>query len=102
MFYDSIASDAQLIGDQVRWANKRKIPFLPYGGGHGINGGLGKVQNGIQISFSKMKDISLSKDGKSASVQPGLHSGELIRGLFALNKRTSTWNRTRNLLEKKY
>ena len=89
MFCMSIVSDAHLIGDQVRWANKRKIPFLPYGGGHGINGGLGKVQNGIQISFAKMKDISLSKDGKSASVQPGLHSGELVRGLFALNKRTS-------------
>jgi hypothetical protein len=36
-----------------------------------------------------MKDIKLSEDGKSASVQPGLHSGELVRGLFALNKRTS-------------
>lgn len=74
----------------VKWANKRKIPFLPYGGGHGINGGIGKVQNGIQISFAKMKDIKLSEDGKSASVQPGLHSGELVRGLFALNKRTTT------------
>jgi hypothetical protein len=59
------------------------------GGHHGINSALGTMRNGIAISFANMKQIDVSQDGQSATIGVGLRSGELVRGLFAKNKRTS-------------
>ncbi|PVH70236.1 FAD-binding domain-containing protein [Cadophora sp. DSE1049] len=76
----------------VRFANKYSIPFLAVDGAHGFISTLGRMQNGIAISFSKMKGITVSRNGKFADLNPGLTNGDIVRTLWAQNKYTVTGN----------
>jgi FAD/FMN-containing dehydrogenase len=46
------------------------------------------MKNGIGISMRRMKTLSLHENGESATIGPGLISGEVIDKLSAQNKRT--------------
>lgn len=46
------------------------------------------MQEGIAISFIRMKTIMVDDSGKFAELGPGLTNGELIRGLWAQGKQT--------------
>ncbi|KAF2190320.1 FAD-binding domain-containing protein [Zopfia rhizophila CBS 207.26] len=80
------------IQETVRFANRHLIPFLATGGAHGFVPTLGRLQNGIEIDTSNMKSIQISDDGKFAQLGPGFTNGQLIRALWAKNKRTVTGN----------
>jgi FAD/FMN-containing dehydrogenase len=75
-------------GYQVSFANSYSIPFLAVDGGHGFLSTLGRMQQGIAISFRKMKTIAVNPDGLSAHLDPGVTNGEVVRALWAENKQT--------------
>jgi hypothetical protein len=49
---------------------------------------LDRFKGGLGISMRRMKMLELNKDGKTAQMGAGLISGEVIRKLEKLNKRT--------------
>jgi hypothetical protein len=49
---------------------------------------LSRFKGGLGISMRRMKLLELNKDGKTAQMGAGLISGEVIRKLEKLNKRT--------------
>jgi hypothetical protein len=48
-----------------------QCPFAAKSGGHSAFTGASNIEDGITVSFMKMKKIKLSADKKSAHVQPG-------------------------------
>ena len=48
-----------------------QCPFAAKSGGHSAFTGAANIENGITVSFMKMKGVELSADKKSADVQPG-------------------------------
>ena len=56
------------------------------GGGHNTNVGWSSVNKGILLDLRKMRDISLSKDGKTATYQPGLKWNDIYTYLEKSNK----------------
>ena len=46
-------------------------PFAAKSGGHAAFTGASNIENGITVSFMKMKGVKLSADKKFADVQPG-------------------------------
>lgn len=46
------------------------------------------MQQGIAISFRKMKTIAVNPDGFSTHLDPGVTNGEVVRALWAENKQT--------------
>ncbi|OSS50293.1 hypothetical protein B5807_04791 [Epicoccum nigrum] len=48
-----------------------QCPFAAKSGGHSAFTGASNIENGITVSFMKMKGLKLSADKKSADVQPG-------------------------------
>ncbi|KAF4966899.1 hypothetical protein FSARC_5463 [Fusarium sarcochroum] len=55
----------------VLLARLSQCPFAAKSGGHAAFAGASSVEGGITISFANLKDISLSKDKKIASIEPG-------------------------------
>ncbi|KAK4113175.1 FAD-binding domain-containing protein [Canariomyces notabilis] len=80
------------VKETVRFANEHSLPFLAVNGAHGWTSTLGRMQNGLAISFTRMKGINISPNGRYAEFQPGLTSGEALRGLWAQGKQTTTGN----------
>lgn len=62
------------------------MPFLAVDGAHGYTVSLNKMKSGIAISFRRMKAIAVNGDGKSAQLDPGLTNGDVVRGLWRINK----------------
>jgi FAD/FMN-containing dehydrogenase len=52
-------------------ARLAQCPFAAKSGGHAAFAGASSVEGGITISFANLKDVSLSKDKKIASIEPG-------------------------------
>lgn len=55
----------------VLLARLAQCPFAAKSGGHAAFAGASSVEGGITVSFTNLKDISLSKDKKIASIGPG-------------------------------
>lgn len=66
---------------QVKYCNKNGIEFLAYNTGHGSTATLGKF-NSVQINLSKLNNITIEPDGKSAWLQGGTHAGLAIEYLW--------------------
>jgi FAD/FMN-containing dehydrogenase len=47
------------------------LPFQVKSGGHAAFAGSSNIQGGITVALEKMKNITLSKDNKIASIEPG-------------------------------
>jgi FAD/FMN-containing dehydrogenase len=52
-------------------ARLAQCPFAAKSGGHAAFAGASSVEGGITISFANLKGVSLSKDKKIASIEPG-------------------------------
>ncbi|KAL0943033.1 uncharacterized protein CTRU02_200919 [Colletotrichum truncatum] len=58
-----------------------QCPFAAKSGGHAAMAGASNVEDGITISLTNMKEISLSADKKVVSVQPGNVWGDVFAEL---------------------
>ncbi|KAJ3541237.1 hypothetical protein NM208_g4701 [Fusarium decemcellulare] len=55
----------------VLLARLTQCPFAAKSGGHAAFAGASSVEGGITVSFANLKGVSLSKDKKIASIEPG-------------------------------
>ena len=67
----------------VRWAAGHGIPIVPRGAGTGLSGGATAVQGGIVLSTERMRDLSIDRTTRTATVQPGLLNAELKAAVAA-------------------
>ncbi|MHA1311702.1 MAG: FAD-binding oxidoreductase [Candidatus Helarchaeota archaeon] len=75
------------ISELLKYANEKKIPVIPYGGGAGVNGGIVPLTGGIVVDLKKLKDIKINEDSNHVICQAGVIGTELER---FLNKRGYT------------
>ncbi len=76
--------DTQEVSQVVRWAARRHMPVIPYGGGSGVSGGTLPIRGGVIIDLKRMNQLESIDEGKgSAVVQSGLISAELESQLNA-------------------
>ncbi len=56
----------------VKFANKNKIPIVPYGGGTGLMGGATTVKRGIVVDLKELNSIEVSKEDLTAVTGAGV------------------------------
>lgn len=61
----------------VKFANKNKIPIVPYGAGTGLMGGATTVKRGIVMDMKNMNSIDINKDDLTVNVGSGVVLKEL-------------------------
>lgn len=66
---------------QVQYCNQNGIDFLAYNTGHGSTATLGQF-NGVQISLSKLTQVTIEPNGKSAWLQGGTIAGPVNKYLW--------------------
>ncbi len=70
----------------VRWANDRKIPVIPYGGGTGVMGAVVPAHGGIVLDVKRMNRIlSVDCDSLTMQVEAGAILGDLESVLAGYN-----------------
>ncbi|KAK2603628.1 hypothetical protein QQS21_004209 [Conoideocrella luteorostrata] len=79
-------SDVQKI---VNYCNRHHFNFLAYGRGHGVTNTVAKF-NGIEINMSKLVNITIQPDQKSALFQGGVYGDLVISTLWDKGFVTST------------
>ncbi|TLD22417.1 hypothetical protein PspLS_08029 [Pyricularia sp. CBS 133598] len=73
----------------VRYCNRNSIPFLVNNRGHGFSKSLGTF-NGVQINMARLRNITISPDGKSARLQGGTYVGQVVEYLWGHGLVTAT------------
>lgn len=72
------------VSQVVRWATRRRLPVIPYGGGSGVSGGTLPIKGGIIVDLKRMDRLeSVNEDRGTALVQSGIISSELESQLRA-------------------
>ena len=62
----------------VHWANRRRIPLVPFGGGAGVCGGCLAVANCLVVDLKRMDAIlGLDEVSRTVTVQPGIVGQDL-------------------------
>ena len=62
----------------VEWANRRRIPVIPYGGGTGVMGGVVPARGGIVLDVKRMNRIlSVDPAALTVQVEAGIVLGDL-------------------------
>lgn len=65
----------------VRCALRHRTPFLPRGSGTSLSGGPVASRGGIILECSRMRNVDLDAEGKTASVEPGVINLDLQKAL---------------------
>ena len=73
---------------QVKFANKRDVPFLAYNGRHGAITTIGKMDRGIEIFLEQLSSVEVSKDGMTAKIGGGTNTKALVDALWEAGKQT--------------
>ncbi|OQD77907.1 hypothetical protein PENDEC_c002G03007 [Penicillium decumbens] len=76
--------------NDVKFANKKQLPFLTYNGVHGAVTSLGKMDHGVGISMSQLSSVKVNEDGKTATIAGGTMSKLVTDELWAAGKQTVT------------
>ena len=63
----------------LRWASAHRVPVVPRGAGSGLSGGSTAVDNGIVLSFERMRAIIVDAAMRVAVAQPGALNVEVKR-----------------------
>lgn len=71
---------------QVKFSNKKHVPFLTYNGRHGALTTLGKMDYGVEIFLEKLNSVEIAEDGKTVKVGGGTNSKVLIDALWEAGK----------------
>jgi glycolate oxidase len=61
----------------MQFADRKRIPVFPRGGGTGLAGGAVPTKDGIILSFEKMKRIEIDKENMMAVAEAGVTLAEL-------------------------
>lgn len=61
----------------VKFANKKRIPIVPYGAGTGLMGGAATVKRGIVVDMKNMNSIEIDEDNLTVDVGAGVVIKEL-------------------------
>ncbi len=56
----------------VKFANKKRIPIVPYGAGTGLMGGAMTVKRGIVMDMKNMKSVKINKDDLTVNAGGGV------------------------------
>ncbi|KAI4122689.1 MAG: hypothetical protein LQ338_005671, partial [Usnochroma carphineum] len=70
----------------VKFARKYNIDFLAVNRAHGTTKALSNVNHGIQINLRRLRDITIAKDGNSATLGGGVHNDDVVSALAAQGK----------------
>ncbi len=75
------------VAEILKFANEKKIPVYPRGGGTGLAGGAIPTRDGIILSLERMNRIEIDRDNLMAVCEAGVTLEQLIRaaedaGLF--------------------
>lgn len=62
----------------LEFANRKKIPVFPRGGGTGLVGGSIPTDNGIVLSMERMNKIEIDKDNLMATAEAGVTLEKLL------------------------
>jgi alkyldihydroxyacetonephosphate synthase len=65
----------------VRFANKNRVPIVPYGGGTGLMGGAATIKPSIVMDLKTLNSIQVSKDDLTVTVGAGVVIKELDSSL---------------------
>ncbi|KAK2469982.1 FAD-linked oxidoreductase chry5 [Fusarium oxysporum f. sp. albedinis] len=76
--------------ETVKFANKKKLPFLAYNSAHGAITTLGKMTQGIEIYLDQLSGVEVAKDGKSVTIAGGTKSKLVTHTLWEVGKQTVT------------
>ncbi|KAM0424329.1 hypothetical protein ACHAPT_010475 [Fusarium lateritium] len=74
-------SKAKQVSVVVLLSRLKQCPFAAKSGGHAAFAGASSVEGGITISFTNLQGVSLSKDKKIASIEPGNTWGPVFEQL---------------------
>ncbi|KAL2864978.1 putative FAD-dependent oxygenase [Aspergillus lucknowensis] len=74
----------------VKYANKKRLPFLVYNGVHGAITTLGRMDSGVGISLGKLSSVKIAGDGNTATIGGGTFSKTVTDTLWAAGKQTVT------------
>jgi FAD/FMN-containing dehydrogenase len=61
----------------VKFANKKRIPLVPYGAGTGLMGGATTVKRGIVLDMKNMRNIKINTDDLTVNADAGVVIKEL-------------------------
>lgn len=76
------------VADVYRWATRRRVPVVPYGGGAGVTGGAAPVAGGIILDTKRLRAIlGLDEVSGIVTVQPGV-IGQTLEEWLAARSRT--------------
>ena len=80
-------ANAQEISKILKFANAKKIPVYPRGGGTGLVGGAIPVNTGIILSMERMNNIKVDQENLMVIAEAGVTLKDLLRstsnaGLF--------------------
>ena len=74
----AIPGSAAEVSRIVEWANRRRIPVIPYGGGTGVMGGVVPARGGIVLDVKRMNRIlSVDHAALTVQVEAGIVLGDL-------------------------
>ena len=70
------------VAEVVRWANERRLPVIPYGGGTGVMGAVVPAHGGIVLDVKRMNRIlSVDYDSLTVRAEAGAVLGDLETAL---------------------
>jgi len=75
---------------QVKFANKKNLPFLAYNHMHGSITTLGAMDHGIEIYLGQLSGVTISEDGNTATILGGTNSKLITDTLWEAGKQTVT------------
>ena len=70
------------VAELVRWANERRAPVIPYGGGTGVMGAVVPAHGGIVLDMKRMNRVlEVDAESMTAKVEAGIVLGDLEAAL---------------------
>ena len=77
---DAVArpGSAAEVAQVAAWANERRIPLVPYGGGTGVMGGVAPARGGVVLDVKRLNRVlSVDPGSLTAQVEAGVVLGDL-------------------------
>ncbi|EFY97523.1 FAD/FMN-binding dehydrogenase [Metarhizium robertsii] len=83
-----VAATAKDVSETVKYANRKKLPFLAYNSAHGAITTLGRMKSGVEIYLDQLNTIEVAEDGQTATIGGGALSKHVTDTLWDAGKQT--------------
>jgi glycolate oxidase len=77
------AESTAQVQDALRWAARHGVGVVTRGAGTGLSGGSTALSNGIVLSTERMRSLTIDRETRTATVQPGVLNAELKQAAAA-------------------